>query len=99
MSVFWQPELVQHFKSADKRFAKESEGAARCITKEHESAQSFLARVPAESSYLHQISEVQTYLLAPLSNPSIVGKYSTYWENSIYMNGYQHSETIRLAQM
>jgi RNA-dependent RNA polymerase len=98
MSVFWQPELVEHFKSADKRFAKESEEASRCITKEHESAENFLARVSG-SSYLHQISEVQTYLLAPLTNPSAVGKYSTYWENSIYMNGYQHSETIRLAQM
>ena len=42
---------------------------------------------------------LQDYLLGALKSPALVGKYSIWWENSIYSKGYTHDETVRLAYL
>ncbi|KAI0344209.1 hypothetical protein BDW22DRAFT_1392606 [Trametopsis cervina] len=97
MSAYWQPELVASFNSADKMFADEPKAVSDYIVKTQESGREFLERVPPHAPLLYRITELQKYLLAPLKEGSMAGLYSTWWENSIYMNGYDHPETIRLA--
>ncbi|KAI0089888.1 RNA dependent RNA polymerase-domain-containing protein [Irpex rosettiformis] len=93
MSAFWEPKLLENFRCADPRFADEPETVSRCLHKSHVYVRDFLR----EKSDDLKISDLQSYLLAPLKNTSMVGKYSKFWENSIYTNGYSHEETVRLA--
>ncbi|KAI0706226.1 RNA dependent RNA polymerase-domain-containing protein [Cytidiella melzeri] len=97
MSAYWEPSLLEHFKCADKSFAKEPASVSEYVSKAIETAEDFRIRVPPDTSIPRQISELQSFLLAQLRDPAVVGTYSTYWENSIYVNGYDHPETVRLA--
>lgn len=100
MSAFWQPELLEHFKPADPRFADEPSTVEKCLVKSQTTVTEFLGNEEGREISLDQkISRLQEHLLAPLKDASIVGKYSKYWENSIYANGYSHEETVRLAYM
>ena len=97
MSAYWQPELLEGFKPADKSFATEPESLSKCIRRENESVEAFLSRTRLQPAA--RISDMQTYLLGNLNNVSLVGRYSNFWENSVYVNGYAHPETIRLAYL
>lgn len=96
MTAYWQPELLKDFKPADKSFAREPKELSSCIRKAHETVETFLN---SSRPLALQISAVQTYLLGNLQNVSLVGTYSTFWEQSLYVNGYSHPETIRLAYL
>ncbi len=99
MQVFWHPGFVANFRSADKRFADEPASLASCLHKVNESVQSFRERVPRTTPYKEQILEMQSYLLGSLKNASLVGTYNKFWEWSIFKNGYDHDETLRLAYL
>ena len=100
MEAFWQPTIVQQFKPADQRFANEPPGLARCLVTENESVQEFETRMTKmQASTEDRIFELQGYLLRSLCKADRVGRYSVFWENSIYTNGYRHPKTILMANM
>lgn len=98
MEAFWQPELVDSFTNADPSFAVEPPEVQACLEKSTETVQEFLARMQA-ADVAAQIREMQKYLLGPLTNPSYVGLYSTWWENSTYKSNYGHQHTVLLAYL
>lgn len=99
MQAFWQPEFVRHFRSADKKFAEEPETLSSCLSKVNETTTDFLKRVPDGVPYTRRIYEMQKFLLGSLRDANLVGTYSTMWENCIYLKGYDHPETVRLANL
>ena len=100
MEVFWDPEMVQEFNVPDPRkFAVEPKAVGESLLKNTESVAEYLAAVPPQSPMDFQINSLQKYLLATLKDKSLVGRYSSWWENSTYHNGYGHDDTVFLAYM
>ena len=99
MSAFWEPDLTTPFQCASPKFANEPECVKEYMTRSDETVNTFLNRRQSMRSDQPIMAALQSYLLGPLRNTSLVGKYSKCWENSIYMNGYSHDETVRLAYM
>lgn len=100
MEVFWDPSIVNDFKSPDpSKFAVEPPAVKQCLLKNSETVREYLDRLPADASDDFKMYSLQTYLLGALQDKSLVGQYSTWWENSTYYNGYSHPETIFLAYM
>ncbi|EKM60539.1 uncharacterized protein PHACADRAFT_82474, partial [Phanerochaete carnosa HHB-10118-sp] len=99
VQVFWNPELVDGFQPADPAFATPPKSVELGLEKNTESVESFLRRVPDTAPRKQRIFELQRVLLGPLQNTSLVGKYSTFWENAVYQHGYGSTEAIRLAYL
>ncbi|PIL27621.1 RNA-dependent RNA polymerase [Ganoderma sinense ZZ0214-1] len=100
MEVFWDPAIVKAFHSPDPRkFAVEPPAVKTCLHKNAESVTEYLAQVPSTSPEEFKIYSLQKYLLGALQDRTLVGQYSTWWENSTYSNGYDHHDTIFLAYM
>ena len=98
MEAFWQPEIVNSFTNANPMFAVEPAEVQACLVKNKETVEQFLARVPPDNEEKH-IRAIQKYLLGPLQDPTLVGKYSIWWENMTYKNGYRHPDTHLLAYL
>lgn len=99
MEVFWDPKIVEHFCTPDPRqFAVEPPRVKECLLKSAETVNAFCTRLPDPSDDYLTYS-LQKYLLGALQDKSLVGQYSTWWENSTYHNGYDHDDTIFLAYM
>lgn len=100
MEVFWDPEIINAFKTPDPRtYAVEPPEVQRCLSKATMSVSKFREEVRPDAPYQFQILALQRYLLGSLKGRSLVGQYSTWWENSTYINGYKHAVTIFLAYM
>lgn len=100
MEVFWDPSIVKAFHSPDPRkFGVEPTAVKGCLRKNAESVTQYLAQVPPTASEEFKIYSLQKYLLGALQDRTLVGQYSTWWENSTYSNGYDHPETVFLAYM
>ncbi|KAI0746913.1 RNA dependent RNA polymerase-domain-containing protein [Daedaleopsis nitida] len=100
MEVFWDPTIVKHFQSPDpERFAKEPPDVQNCLLKNAETVKDFNSSVSQDTTEYFKIYSLQKYLLGALQDRSLVGQYSTWWENSTYHNGYRHPDTIFLAYM
>ncbi|KAI0737583.1 RNA dependent RNA polymerase-domain-containing protein, partial [Daedaleopsis nitida] len=100
MEVFWDPTIVKDFVVPDPRvFGKEPPKVQASLLKNAETVGDFIARLPAESTDEFEIYSLQRYLLGALQDKSLVGLYSTWWENSTYHNGYDHPDTVFLAYM
>lgn len=99
--MFWHPAILQGFKSANASIALEPTSVKDCLQKSDESVEDFDRRVSESSitSKVERIPEFQHYLLGSLRHPSLVGKYSTYWEMAIYKFGYSHPYTVELAYL
>ncbi|KAG5220575.1 RNA dependent RNA polymerase-domain-containing protein [Salix suchowensis] len=96
--LIWQPEVVEHFINASLHFSIEPPEVKAAFFKEKKTVTDFLEETRASSPEETQL-KLQQYLLGALNQPSLVGQYSNFHLNSIYVNGYQHPETIRLAYM
>lgn len=59
----------------------------------------FESEIPKDAPYEMCINHLQTYLLGTLRDASIVGRYSMFWEHSIYQNGYWDWKTLILASL
>ena len=100
MEVFWDPTLVDSFRPPDpRRFAVEPPRVKAALLKNAETVKDFRGRLPAEPDDDYMIHSLQKYLLGALQDKSLVGQYSTWWENSTYHKGYSHPDTIFLAYM
>ncbi|PCH44937.1 hypothetical protein WOLCODRAFT_56552, partial [Wolfiporia cocos MD-104 SS10] len=100
MEVFWDPRIVKHFKSADPSFLSEPEEVASCLVKDKKTVSDFLAEHEAPLvTTATLIFKLQDYLLAAIRDVTMVGTYSTWWENSIYKHGYRDPRTVFLAYM
>ncbi|KZT10358.1 uncharacterized protein LAESUDRAFT_693936 [Laetiporus sulphureus 93-53] len=98
MEAYWLPDLVEPFRNADPRFAVEPATVQACLGKNKETVAEFIDRwVTGSCESAEVIHALQPYLLGALKDSNKVGIYSTYWENSIYSNGYSHETTIFLA--
>ncbi|TCD71443.1 hypothetical protein EIP91_010149 [Steccherinum ochraceum] len=97
MFAYWTPELVQHFKEADPSLAIKPPDLDTYLVKPKETVEEFLSRAPADP-HLY-ITELQKHLLSGLRNTEIVGRLSGMWETSMYMNGYNHPDTVQLAYL
>ena len=92
--------MVQAFNIPDPReFGVEPKSVGECLLKNTQSVAEYLAAVPSESPVDFQICSLQKYLLATLKDKSLVGQYSSWWENSTYHNGYADKDTVFLAYM
>ncbi|KAH9939845.1 RNA dependent RNA polymerase-domain-containing protein [Amylocystis lapponica] len=98
MTAFWQPEIVDNFENADPKYAVEPVEVQACLVKNTETVAQFMERV-SHVAIDDRIREVQKYMLGPLKDPSLVGRYSTWWENSTYVHGYRHPKTVFLAYL
>ncbi|KAH9916727.1 RNA dependent RNA polymerase-domain-containing protein [Epithele typhae] len=101
LEVFWDPVIVQNFKVPDPRkFGVVPPEVHSSLFKNTMSAGDFLDKTasvaPNGDKY---IQDLQRHLLASLKARPLTGMYSSWWENSAYMNGYDHPTTIFLAYM
>ncbi len=96
--AIWQPEIVNAFKNADPKYADPPADLKEQFSKNNETVAEFQARLQGSDEAV-QIRERQRYLLGPLRDPSIVGQYSNMHDCAVYMKGYQHPDSIRLAYM
>ena len=100
VTVIWQPEIVEFFRNADPSFADPPKGIQDKFVKNTETVDEFLRRVPSNSANTKtHTREIQKYTLGALKDWSIVGKYSKMHDYAVYMLGYSHEESIRLAYM
>lgn len=95
----WQPDIVEQFNNADAQFMEPPISLFDNFHIKNETVKDFMQRVPTNSPINHQIQELQTVLLAPLSDLYVVGTYSTMHDNAMYSLGYSHPTTILLAWM
>lgn len=92
--------MVSTFKPAPQHYADEPEGLGACFSQRNESVDSFLTRTPPSMSDAEKIYEIQHFLLSNVRNDGkYVGIYNDFYLRSMYMNGYGHRETKRLAYM
>ncbi|EED84473.1 predicted protein [Postia placenta Mad-698-R] len=99
MEAFWNPALVEGFRNAETKFLNEPKNVEKCLVKNTETVAQFLSRNPLSTDKDIMQPEIQKYLLGSLRDSSMVGTYSTWWENAIYRYGYQHNRTVFLAYM
>ena len=100
VTVIWQPEIVEFFRNADPSFADPPKDIQDKFVKNTETVDEFLQRVPSDSANTKaRTREIQRYTLGALKDWSIVGKYSKMHDYAVYMLGYSHEESIRLAYM
>jgi len=99
VECIWQPEIVEAFCNADPKFADEPAGLMASFKRENETVAHFLKRVPEKMPQQDRMHEYQSILMAPLLNNFVVGMYSMMHDNSMYVRGYDHPDTIRLAYM
>ncbi|KAG6846996.1 hypothetical protein H0H93_010704 [Arthromyces matolae] len=94
--VIWTPEIVEHFKNADEKYANEPPDVDECFTSNNEKVGDFQIRT-AGMTPLEKTFEVQSYLLRALRDSFEVGHYSTMHDRAVYQLGYSHPESISLA--
>lgn len=100
MEVFWDPDIVQAFNEPNPHiYAVEPPTVKACLQKNTATVTEYLSQLPSGASEEYKIYSLQKYLLGALQDKSLVGQYSTWWENSTYAKGYDHPETIFLAYM
>ncbi|KAH8101472.1 RNA dependent RNA polymerase-domain-containing protein [Cristinia sonorae] len=98
MFAFWSPKLVQEFREPDPSISIKPPEVDFCLIKPKETVAEYLTRTESlEES--KKIQELQSQLLTGLKNPAVVGKLSIMWEASIYVNGYNHPETVKIAHL
>ncbi|KAH7912600.1 RNA dependent RNA polymerase-domain-containing protein [Hygrophoropsis aurantiaca] len=97
--AIWDPNIVQHFTNADLKYSTPAPDFLKDnFVKESLSAHTFWEENKHKHSEL-LLPLVQKFLLGGLRDTSLVGKYSNFHDLAIYLKGYNHSETIRLAYM
>ncbi|WVW80195.1 hypothetical protein I302_102172 [Kwoniella bestiolae CBS 10118] len=99
LTLFWNTELVQHFRNAEDHFAEtppnfEEQNFHKSVTKGTE----FLDGIEGLSAN-EKIRELQSWLIDGVKGDELTGIYSGLHENAVYTLGYDHPETIRLARM
>ena len=98
MIAIWQPEIVDQFQNADPSFANPPSCLKDMLTKNTTTVREMREELRGKSE-TEQIWELQQFLLAPLKDPGLVGQYSNMHDYCVYVNGYRHPESIRLAYM
>lgn len=94
--VIWDKEIVNSFVNAPEIFSTEPPGVAPCFTRDETTVAKFTAenaRKPPEI----KAALLQQYLLGSLRDPSDVGLYSSFHDNTIVTKGYDNPRTIKLA--
>lgn len=71
-------------------------GLDACFSTDNERVDAFLRRVAGEPEE-KKVAAMQVFLLGALRDTSLVGKYSSMHDNSIYKNGYANPRTVKLA--
>ena len=95
----WQPNIVEPFENAHAQYMEPPATLYNHFQIKNETVKDYLERVPQTSLISHQIQEMQTVLMAPLSDQHLVGTYSNMHDNAMYALGYSHPTTILLAWM
>lgn len=95
-TVIWDPDIVQPFVNADEKHSIVPPGLSTCFSTDNERVDDFLRRVDGETEE-RKVSAMQVFLLGALRDTSLVGKYSSMHDNSIYKNGYANPRTVKLA--
>ena len=96
MHVFWNNDLLQGFKEADPSLADTPQSVLDSLQQAKFTVTEFLEEHPEPEKDIHLL---QGFLLGALRYPGLVGKYSNWWEKSVYQKGYFHTDTIRLAYL
>ncbi|KAJ6486858.1 RNA dependent RNA polymerase-domain-containing protein [Mycena sanguinolenta] len=94
--VIWDGEIVGSFANAPENFSVEPEGIKYCFTRDENTVRSFNSRYAGQPPEI-KAAKLQQYLLGSLRDPSAVGQYSGYHDNSILTRGYDNPRTIKLA--
>ncbi|KAF8342289.1 RNA dependent RNA polymerase-domain-containing protein [Cantharellus anzutake] len=98
--LIWQPEIVSDFENAKTcRADPPADFEKRNFETEPKKVTTFLEETDGEKHPESQARKAQKYLLSALSDPSVVGRYSIMHEKTAFRLGYDHHETVRLAQM
>jgi RNA-dependent RNA polymerase len=87
---------VDAFVNAPEKFSTEPQGINTCFTRDETTVAKFIGSYARESPEV-KAAELQKYLLGSLRDPSAVGQYSTYHDNSIVTRGYDNPRTVKLA--
>ncbi|KAH7928507.1 hypothetical protein BV22DRAFT_1082792 [Leucogyrophana mollusca] len=97
--AIWEPTIVKNFTNADLVHSNPPQNFLGSNFLKN----SLLAReFWTDNSHEHWdvvVPAMQSFLLGGLRDTSLVGKYSNFHDLSIYMAGYDHPETTRLAYM
>jgi len=96
--VFYDPDIVRHFRNADIKYSFEPKGLADNFARNTETVSDVLQRIRS-APHIIQLRELQKFLLGAIRDTSIVGKYSSFHDYAIYVLGYDHPDTIRLNYM
>lgn len=96
--AIWQPEIVAPFKNADPNYANPPGNFKEQFSKNNETVRQLRGRLVG-CDEAKRYMELQKYLLGPLRDPSIVGRYSNMHDCATYMLGYRSAVAVRLAYM
>ncbi|KAF7349229.1 Dimethylaniline monooxygenase [Mycena sanguinolenta] len=94
--VIWDPEIVDSFVNAPEKFSLEPQGIGSCFDRDENTVKSFNQQYAGQPPEV-KAAELQKYLLGSLRDPSAVGQYSGYHDNSILTRGYDNPRTVKLA--
>ncbi|OAX44361.1 hypothetical protein K503DRAFT_846492 [Rhizopogon vinicolor AM-OR11-026] len=95
--AIWQPSIVSHFKNANLQYSHPPDNLFESFHKNTLRVDEFLQQCQ-RSKLDDLIPQLQSFLLGGLRAIS-VGKYSNLHDIAVYIKGYAHEETIRLAYM
>ncbi|TFK39284.1 RNA dependent RNA polymerase-domain-containing protein [Crucibulum laeve] len=94
--IIWAYAIVELFRNADEKYSLEPPGLDFGFERDTETGTQFLERAKSLEP-IPRILAMQDYLLGGLRDTSMVGKYSKLHDNAIYMLGYGHPRTVKLA--
>jgi hypothetical protein len=90
--------VVEAFTNASLHFSEPPANIKEYFARENEEVAAFQEKIAGMSNE-HKIRRLQEWLLRAVCDTTVVGKYSTFHEIAIYLRGYDHADTIRLAYM
>ncbi|KAL4070840.1 RNA dependent RNA polymerase-domain-containing protein [Scleroderma citrinum] len=95
--AIWQPAIVSAFKNAPLQYSFPPKDLPDNFKKDKAHASDLLEKHGSRPAALE--SRLQAFLIRGLQDQTLVGKYSNFHDIAIYILGYAHPETIRLAYM
>ena len=95
--LIYDLDIVNAFINADPKFSVEPENFADNFESNTETVFDVLRRAGTSPTAINR--ELQRYLGGDRQDPTLIGKYSTWHDQAIYVLGYDHAATIRLVYL
>ena len=95
--LIYNLDIVNAFINADLKFSVEPENFADNFESHTETVSDVLCRAGTSPTAINR--ELQRYLGGDRQDPTLIGKYSSWHDQAVYVLGYDHAVTIRLVYL